>query len=471
MPLGGRRHIEDQKGTALMAVAQTWNTAELVAKDKAHLLHPVSNLKLVREHGPLVLARGEGIYLWDTDGKRYIDGFAGLWNVNVGHGRHELATAASDQIDDVAFVPTFFGLASPPAIDLAARLAELFPGNLNHIHYTSGGAESNETALKIARYYWFLKGQPDKIKIISRKMGYHGIAMGALAATGIPTYHEGFGPGVPGYVHVSAPYAYRNGEGLSDAEFIAQLCRELEELIEREGASTIAAMIGEPVQGAGGVVVPPDGYWTAIKPILEKHNILLIADEVICGFGRTGKWFGQQSYGFEADLASFAKGVTSGYIPLGGVAVSDEIFDVMSGPDRMFMHGFTYSGHPVACAVGLRNIQIIEEENLPENAGKMGAYLLSELTRKVGDSPFVGNVRGKGCMFMVEFAADKATKAKFDPALNVGGRMTAATRKRGLIVRASNDGIAIAPPLIINQSQCDEVAGVIAEAIEEVLGA
>lgn len=454
-----------------MAIAQTWNTAELVAKDKAHLLHPVSNLKAVRENGPLVMGRGEGIYLYDTDGKKYIDGFAGLWNVNVGHGRHELAVAAADQIDEVAFVPTFFGLASPAAIELAAKLAELFPGDLNHVHYTSGGAESNETALKIARYYWWLKGQPDKIKIISRKMGYHGIAMGALAATGIPTYHEGFGPGVPGYVHVSAPYAYRNAdEGMSEAEFVAKLANELEELIEREGANTISAMIGEPVQGAGGVVVPPDSYWAAITPILKKHNILLIADEVICGFGRTGSMFGSQTYNFQPDLLSFAKGVTSGYVPLGGVAVSDEIFDVMSTPDRMFMHGFTYSGHPVACAVGIRNIQIIEEEGLAANAGAMGSYLLGELTRRVGDHANIGNVRGKGLMFMVEFAADKASKAKFDPALNVGGRMQAATRKRGLIVRASNDGIAIAPPLIINQSQCDEIAGVIHESIAEVFG-
>lgn len=453
-----------------MVIAQTWNTAELVAKDKAHLLHPVSNLRAVREHGPLVLARGEGVYLWDTDGKQYIDAFAGLWNVNVGHGRRELAEAAAEQIEEVAFVPTFFGLSSPPAIELAAKLAELFPGNLNHIHYTSGGAESNESALKIARYYWYLKGKPEKIKIISRKMGYHGIAMGSLAATGIPTYHEGFGPGVPGYIHISAPYPYRTGDGLSEDEFIAKLVQELEELIAAEGADTIAAMIGEPVQGAGGVVVPPAGYWKAIKPVLEKHDILLIADEVICGFGRTGKMFGQQTYGFQADLASFAKGVTSGYIPLGGVAVSDEIFDVMAEPDRMFMHGFTYSGHPVGCAVALRNIQIIEEENLAGNAAQMGDYLLSELHRLLDDTPYVGNIRGKGLMFFVEFTADKATKAKLDPALNAGGKVQAATRSRGLIFRASNDGIAIAPPLIINQSQCDQIAGGIADALQEVLG-
>ncbi|HEY7032153.1 MAG TPA: aminotransferase [Thermomicrobiales bacterium] len=453
-----------------MSMTQTWNTEELVAKDKAHLLHPVSNLKSVRDNGPLVLARGEGVYLWDTDGKRYIDGFAGLWNVNVGHGRHELAVAAAEQIDEVAFVPTFFGLAAPPAIELAAKLADLFPGPLNHIHFTSGGAESNETALKIARYYWYLKGKPDKVKIISRKMGYHGIAMGALAATGIPTYHEGFGPGVPGYVHVLAPYKYRNGDGLSDDAFVAKLVDDLEQTIAREGSETIAAMIGEPVQGAGGVVVPPAGYWPAVAQVLKKHDILLISDEVICGFGRTGQMFGMQTYGFQPDLASFAKGVTSGYVPLGGVAVSDDVFDVLSEPDRIFMHGFTYSGHPVACAVGLRNIQIIEEEGIPANAALAGDYLLAQLHRRLDNHPNVGEVRGKGCMFIVELVADKTTKAKFDPALNYGPKLQNALRRNGLIVRASNDGISIAPPLIINESQCDQIAGTIAATLPEILG-
>src|SRR5688572_24822047 len=425
-----------------MAVAQVHNTAELVAKDQAHLLHPVSNLKQMREQGPLIFSRGEGIYLWDTDGTRYIDGFSGLWNVNVGHGRRELAVAAAEQIEEAAFIPTFFGLASPPAIELAAKLAELFPGNLNHINFTSGGAESNETALKISRYYWYLKGQPDKIKIISRKQGYHGIAMGALAATGIPTYHQGFGPGVPGFVHVSAPFDYRtNDQNLDEAGFVAQLVRELEEMIEREGADTIAAMIGEPVQGAGGVVVPPDSYWQAIAPVLKKHNILLIADEVICGFGRTGSMFGMQTYNFQPDIASFAKGVTSGYIPLSGVAVSDEIYDVMSEPDRMFMHRFTYSGHPLACAVALRNIDIIERENLPANARETGDHLRAELNRLVGDHKNVGEIRGQGQMTVVELVQDRQTKEKIDPATNPSATLTAATRKHGIIVRPTDLGI------------------------------
>jgi adenosylmethionine-8-amino-7-oxononanoate aminotransferase len=452
-----------------MAIVETWNTTDLVAKGKANLLHPVTNLKTVREHGALILARGEGVYLWDTDGKRYIDGFAGLWNVNVGHGRHELAIAAADQIDEVAFVPTFFGLASPPAIELAAKLATMFPGPLNHIQFTSGGAESNETALKIARYYWYLKGQPDKVKVISRRQGYHGIAMGALAATGIPAYHDGFGPGVPGYIHVNAPYKYRVGEGLSESEFVAKLVDELEETIEREGAGTIAAFIGEPVQGAGGVIAPPDGYWDAIVSVLKKHQILLIADEVICGFGRTGTMFGSITYGFQPDIAAFAKGVTSGYIPLGGVAVTDEIFDVMSSADRIFMHGFTYSGHPVACAVGLRNIQIIEDEDLPHNAAVVGEHLHGELHRLLDGHPNVGEVRGKAMMAIVEIVADRETKGKFDPGLNVAGKLQTALRQRGLIVRATNDGIAIAPPLTLTKEQASEIAEIVADSVNEVL--
>ena len=452
-----------------MAMTQTYDTADLVAKDRAHLLHPVSNLHLLRRDGPLVLARGEDVWVWDTDGKRYLDAFAGLWNVSVGHGRRELAAAAAEQIEEIAFVPNFFGLASPPAIELAAKLAELFPGPLNHVQFTSGGAESNETALKIARYYWWLRGKPEKVKVLSRRMGYHGIAMGALAATGIAAYHEGFGPLTPGFVYLTAPYRYRNGEGLSEDEFVAKLVAELEETIAREGAGTIAAFIGEPVQGAGGVVVPPDGYWRAIAPVLKRHDILLILDEVICGFGRTGSMFGMQEYGVTPDVVSFAKGITSGYVPLGGVGVSDEIFEVLSEPDRMFMHGFTYSGHPVACAVAIPNIRIIEEERLPENAARAGAYLLTKL-KQLEERPYVGNVRGKGLMLFVEVVADKATKAKFDPALNVGGRLTKATRDRGVVVRPVNDGIAIAPILTIQEPELDTLATALADALDEVLG-
>jgi 4-aminobutyrate--pyruvate transaminase len=257
---------------------------------------------------------------------------------------------------------------------------------------------------------------------------------------------------------------------MSEEEFVASLVRELEETIAREGADTIAAMIGEPVQGAGGVVVPPESYWAAIAPVLKKHDILLIFDEVICGFGRTGTMFGMQQYGVTPDLVSFAKGITSGYVPLGGVGVTDDIWDILSTPDRMFMHGFTYSGHPVSCAVALPNLDIIEREHLPENAGRAGAYLLSALHDRLDDHPHVGNVRGKGLMLFVEVVADKATKAKLDPGFNLSARLTKATRERGIIVRPVADGIAISPPLTIQQPELDEVADAIAGAIDDVLG-
>lgn len=453
-----------------MAVVQTWNSSELRALDQAHMLHPVSNLRQLRDNGPLVMVRGEDVFLWDADGKQYIDAFAGLWNVNVGHGRAELAEAAAAQIREVEFVPTFFGLSSPMPIELSTRLAGLFPDPLNHFQFTAGGSESNETALKIARYYWWLKGQPERVKILSRRMAYHGIAMGALAATGIHTYHEGFGPQVPGFVHLTPPYAYRHGEGLTEDQFIAALVQELEETIEREGADTIAAMIGEPVQGAGGVVVPPDRYWTAVEQVLRKHDILLIFDEVICGFGRTGSMFGMQQYGVTPDVVSFAKGVTSGYVPLGGVGVSDEIWDTLSTPDRMFMHGFTYSGHPVACAVALPNIDIIEREQLPQNAAWAGGYLLQAIQDRLQDHPNFGEVRGKGLMTFLELVADRETKAKLDPAFNLSGKLTKATRDRGIIVRPVNDGVAIAPPLTIQQRELDAIVEAIDSAVREVLG-
>jgi adenosylmethionine-8-amino-7-oxononanoate aminotransferase len=451
-------------------MAATWNTAKLVEQDIAHLLHPVTNLHRHRQSGPLILVRGEGCRVWDADGKEYLDGFASLWNVNVGYGRKELAAVGAEQLERLAFQPTFFGLASPPPIELAAKLAAIVPGPLKHFHFTSGGAESNETALKIARYYWALRGQPEKVKIISRLQGYHGIAMGALAATGMPAYWQDFGPRTPGFVHISAPYAYRNNPGLSEADFVANLVAELETTIAREGAGTIAAFIGEPVQGAGGVIVPPDGYWPAVAAVLQRHDILLIADEVITGFGRTGALFAIEQYGFQPDIISLAKGITSGYIPLGAVGVSDAIAAQLEEPDRVFMHGFTYSGHPVACAVALRNIAIIEDEDLPANAAARGEQLLAGLGR-LRDHAHVGNVRGKGLMAIVEVVADKDTKQAYAATAGMGARLQAATRARGLIVRCSDTGVAVSPPLIITEHEVDELVGGITGAIDEVCSA
>ncbi len=446
----------------------TWNTASLVEQDIAHMLHPVTNLHRHREQGPLIFARGEGSTLWDTDNKPYLDGFAGLWNVNVGHGRSELSEVAQEQMTRLAFQPTFFGLSTPPPIELATKLAAMIPGPINHFQFTSGGAESNETALKIARYYWALSGKPDKVKIISRQMAYHGIALGALAATGMPGYWQDFGPLSPGFVHINAPHTYRLGEGMTEAEFVAKLVEELEATIAREGADQIAAFIGEPVQGAGGVVPPPQSYWTAIAEVLKRHEILLIADEVITGFGRTGTMFGIQQYGVQPDIVSLAKGITSGYVPLGAVGVTDELYDRLCEPDRLFMHGFTYSGHPVACAVALRNIAILEGEDLPTNAAVRGEQLLAGL-HDLSNHPNIGNVRGKGLMAIVEVVADRETKASFPATAGVGAKLQAATRARGLIVRCSDTGIAISPPLVITEQEIDALVNSIGDAIKEAL--
>ncbi len=449
---------------------ETWNTTALIEKDLEYVLHPVTNLHRHAERGPLVLAHGEGSRVWDTDGNVFIDGFAGLWNVNVGHGRVLLADVGREQMARLAYQPMFFGLATPPPIELAAKLASMYPGPINHFQFTSGGAESNETAFKIARYYWHLRGQPERVKIISRLMGYHGIASGALAATGIPAYWEGFGPRSPGFLHVSAPYRYRNAaEGMSDAEFVAALVRELEETIEREGPGTIAALIGEPVQGAGGVVPPPEGYWPAITAVLKRHGILFIADEVINGFGRTGTMFGVQQYGVQPDIVALAKGITSGYVPLGAVGVSDTIYRAMLEPDAMFMHGFTYSGHPVACAVGIANIALIEDEDLPANAAACGEQLLAGL-RELLAHPHVGDVRGIGLMAIVEVVSDKATKGRYTAASDVGVKLQAATRRRGIIVRCNDTGITLSPPLVITADEVDTLVAAVRESVVEVLG-
>ncbi|MFN3267036.1 MAG: aspartate aminotransferase family protein [Deinococcales bacterium] len=443
-----------------------WDTERLLALDLAHVLHPVTNLHRHAKTGALVLTKGDGIHVWDSTGKRYIDGFAGLWNINVGHGRAVLAEAAKTQMNTLAFAPNFFGLATPPSIELAAKLAQIVPGNINHFQFTSGGSESNETAIKIARYFWAIQGQAEKVKIISRQNAYHGIGGLTTTATGVPAYWKDFGPPAPGFLHVTSPNMYRsNPDNLPAEAFIAHLESELEAAIAREGANTIAAFLGEPTQGAGGVCPAPDGYWQMIRRVCSKHQILLIADEVITGFGRSGKMFGIQTYDYAPDMICLAKGITSGYIPLGAVGVTDAIYEQLIQPDRMFMHGFTYSGHPVACAVALENIAILEAENLPENARVRGEQLLLEM-QVVRTHPNVGDIRAKGLMMLVEVVQDQETKTPF-PALSIAGKLQAATRERGLIVRCGDNGIAIAPPLTISSKEVSEVVAIVQESIEE----
>jgi adenosylmethionine-8-amino-7-oxononanoate aminotransferase len=452
----------------MTATLETWDTERLLMLDLQHILHPVTNLHRHAKSGALILTKGEGVHVWDSTGKKYIDGFAGLWNVNVGHGRRVLAEAAKEQMNRLGFAPNFFGLATPPSIELAAKLAEIMPGDLNHFQFTSGGSESNETAIKIARYFWSIQGHTEKIKIISRQNAYHGVGGMTTTATGIPAYWKDFGPTAPGFLHVTAPNEYRSKpDGMNTSDFILYLERELEETIAKEGAGTIAAFMGEPTQGAGGVCPAPDGYWVMVRRVCDKHEILLIADEVITGFGRSGRMFGIETYGFGPDLVCVAKGITSGYIPLGAVGVSDRIFEALKKPDRMFMHGFTYSGHPVACAVALENIKLLENEGLASNARGMGDKLLGDMKSTLLDHPHVGDIRAKGLMMLVEVVQDKTLKTPY-PALSIGGKLQAATRARGLIVRCGDNGVAIAPPLIVNAAQIEEIVNIVRKAIHEV---
>ncbi len=449
------------------------STADL-ARDRAHLIHPLHR-PAAQQHAHDWVS-GHGSVLVDQAGREFFDGLAGLWNVVVGHGRQELADAAAKQMQQLAFCTGYAGSTNRHAIDLAERLSALCYPSINRFFFTSGGAESNESAFKTARYYWRLHGKPDKTKIIGRKWGYHGTTMAAMSATGIASYWPMFEPRVPGFLHIDSPYPYRftppAGTAQGDPRTQGQMAADLlEAAIERESADTIAAFLGEPVQGAGGVIVPQDDYWPRIRQICDRHNILIIADEVITGFGRTGEWFGLSRYGIEPDIMSFAKGITSGYFPFGGIGISYRVAETLdSAPDELtWMHAFTYSAHPVGCAVAMANLDIIERERLVERAGKIGAHLLAGL-KTLASHPHVGDVRGLGLMAAVEFVADKKTKAEFPAAEKVGPRVHAATQERGLFTRLRGDVYNLAPAFTTTEQQIDRMVEILGESIKAVLG-
>jgi len=446
----------------------TWDVSQLLTQDREHLLHPLYHP--ADHEQPHIWVKGSGATMTDATGREYIDGLACLWNVTAGHGRRELAEAAAEQMATLAFATNYAGSANTPAIQLAQRLTELAYPNLHAVFFTSGGGESNESAFKTARFYWKAKGKPDKVKVISRMFAYHGVTMAAMSATGIPAYFKMFEPRVPNFIHTAAPYGYRL-EGVKPGESVGQAAaRMLEETILKEGPETVAAFIAEPVQGAGGIIVPPDDYFPRVREICTKHQVLFIADEVITGFGRTGQWFALTRYGVQPDILSFAKAITSGYLPLGGIMVSREIHDAMrSVPygDR-WMHAYTYSGHATCCAVALRNLEIYEKEDLVGRAEKMGARMLAGL-KTCAELKAVGEVRGLGLMCAVELVADRATKAGFDPAKNVINRVKAEMEKRGLFTRVVRDIILLAPPLVITEAQVDRVVEIVRESIKAVL--
>lgn len=442
----------------------------LIRADLAHQIHPQYH---VRDHGePVIFVRGEGALLWDIHGREYIDGLSCLWNVAIGHGRKELAEVAARQIEELAFSNSYTGYANVPSIRLAERLVSLVYPNMRAVFFCNSGSEAVEGAFKISRFYWHLQGRPEKMKIIARREAYHGGTLGATAATGLPAFHRGFGPLAEGFLRAETCYPYRcaHCNGADDCNLAC--ADDIEQVILRERAETVAAVIAEPVHGAGGVIPPTPGYWPRLREICDRHNVLLIADEVITGFGRTGRWFALEHWNVQPDIMTVAKAITSAYVPLAAFIVSDRVHQaILSAPeDAKFMHGYTNAGHPTACAVALRNLQIIEEEGLVEYAAAMGERLRQGLCALLG-LPHVGDVRGLGLIAAVELTADKETRAPFDPAQNVGGRVLREMRRRGVITRVKGDSILLAPPLVTRPEQIDriiEVAGGSIQAVVEV---
>jgi len=436
--------------------------------DLAYLLHPATPLKAHREQGPKILVEGSGIYVKDLEGRQFIDGLAGLWNVNVGHGRAEIGDAVRQQMATLAFAPSFFGFSNLPSIELARQLVEMTPPHLSRVFYTSGGSEANESALKMARYSFKLNGQPERCKIISRHLAYHGMSMGALSATGITHHRDMAGPLVPGFSFIPAPHCYRCELGLTYPSCELACAKVLEQKLQEEGPETVAAFIGEPIMGAGGAVVPPPEYWPTIAAICRKYGVLLILDEVITGFGRTGKRFALEHWNLTPDMLSLAKGISSGYVPLGATLITEEIYrDLVekAPPGTPFPHGFTSNGHPVACVAALKNLEIIEREHLVDQAAAVGAYFQDRL-RAFQDHPLVGDIRGLGLIAGVELVRDKRAKERFAPVGKAGGLVADAAYEGGLICRAIGDAVAFAPPLCITKSQIDDMLRIFATALE-----
>ena len=435
--------------------------------DRAHLIHPLHSTAV--HESAHVWVKGEGSVLTDADGREYIDGLAGLWNVVAGHGQASLAETAAEQMKVLGYCSGYSGSSNEHAIALASRIAEITYPSINRFFFTSGGGEASESSFKTARYYFRQLGQPEKTKVISRQWGYHGVTLAAMSATGITGYWPMFEPRVPGFSHVPSPYPYRYEAPEGESQGVAA-ANELEKKILEEGPETVAMFLAEPVQGAGGVIVPQEDYFSRIREICDQYDVLLVSDEVITGFGRTGKMFGLEHWGVEPDMIQYAKAITSGYFPLGGIGVNDRIADVLDNGDDVWMHAYTYSAHPVGCAVAVANLDIIVNEDFPAQAAEKGTYLLDGLQAALGDHPHVGEVRGLGLMVGVEIVKDRETKEEFAAEEKVGPRVHQAAQQRGLFSRLRGDVYCLAPPVVITTEQLDQVIDATAGAIRDVLG-
>ena len=442
-------------------------TADLQAADAAHFLHPFTDFQSLARKGSRIIRRAHNIYLWDSDGQKILDAMSGLWCVNVGYGQQALIDAATRQLTELPIYNAFFQTATVPAIELAELLAEVTPPQFNHVFFSGSGSEGNDTVVRMVRRYWDLLGQPQRSVIISRNNAYHGSTMAGASLGGMSGMHEQGGLPIPGIVHIEQPYWWEHGRqsagnpGLTREAFGLQAAHWLEEKILQLGPEKVAAFIGEPIQGAGGVIIPPSTYWPEVQRICDRHGVLLVSDEVICGFGRTGQWFGCETFGFRPDLMTFAKGVTSGYVPLGGVMVGDRIAKVLIEQGGEFNHGYTYSGHPVACAVALANIGLVRELKLVEHVrDDVGPYLAQHFAA-LAEHPLVGDAETCGLMGALLLVKDKSHGTAFAESVEIGMVCRGHCFANGLIMRAVGNRMIIAPPLVITREQIDEMVALI----------
>ena len=446
-----------------------YDTRALQAADSAHYLHPATDHKALAEIGARIIVRGDGIYVWDSEGNRILDAMSGLWCVNVGYGRRELADAAYRQLITLPFYNSFFNTSNLPAISLAGTLARIAPPGFNHVFFTGSGSEGNDTIVRMVRRYWDLQGQPRRKVIISRRNAYHGSTMAGASLGGMDAMHAQGGLPIPDITHIEQPYHFENGAGLTPDEYGVLAAHRLEEKIQELSADRVAAFIGEPVQGAGGVIIPPASYWPQIQRICDRHGILLVSDEVICGFGRLGHWFGCERMGTRPDLITFAKGVTSGYVPLGGVLVGERVAKALIDSGEEFTHGFTYSGHPVACAVAVENIAIIEREKLVERVREDVGPYLKQRFEALADHPLVGQAEACGMMAALVLVKNKRPLERFAEDLKIGLLCRGHMFGSGVVMRAVGERMIIAPPLVITRTQIDEMIALIRRSLDLTL--
>jgi putrescine aminotransferase len=434
----------------------SYNTQQLQDIDGQHHIHPFTDHKALMEKGTRIITRADGVYLWDSDGNKILDGMAGLWCVNVGYGRQELVDAATNQMQELPYYNNFFQTTHPPAIELSKALVDISPSQFNHVFFTNSGSEANDTVVRMVRHFWALEGKSEKTVIISRENAYHGSTVAGSSLGGMKGMHAQGGI-LHDIEHIAQPYWYRSGSEMDPEEFGLKTAQALEIRIREIGEDRVAAFIAEPVQGAGGVIIPPTTYWPEIQRICKKYGILLIADEVICGFGRLGEWFGSEHFDIEADLMPIAKGLSSGYLPIGGLMIGDRVTETVINKGSDFNHGFTYSGHPAACAVALENIRILKDEKIIEKAKHELSPYLQKKWLALGDHPMVGEARGVGMVGALELVKDKNTKTSYPSDQNVGTICRDFCFNNGLIMRAVGDAMIICPPLVISHSEINEL--------------